>query len=174
MMPCQPFSRLFFALRPPPAAAEHIGRSWPWLAPAGRRVAAGRLHVTLNLVGDWPLLPPDLVEALAPVGDAVRAAPFRVVFDRLCGNGEVALIRPSEAVPALDALQRRLAAALARAGLGRRRGARFSPHVTLAYRAGRSLDEWTEPVSWEVRDFVLIESRIPLARHVLRGRWRLR
>ena len=174
MMPCQPFSCLFFALRPPPAAAEHIGRSWPWLAPARHRVAADRLHVTLNLIGNWPSLPPGLVDALVSVGDSIGAPPFRIVFDQLCGNGEVALLRPSEAVPALDALRRRLADALARAGLGIRHGARFSPHVTLAHRAGRGLNEWAEPVSWTVRDFVLIESLVPLTRHVLRGRWRLR
>ena len=173
MMPCQPFSRLFFALRPPAAAAEHIGQSWPWLVPAGRRVAPDRLHVTLNLVGNWPLLPPGLVAVLESVGATVRAPPFRIVFDRLCGNGEVAVLRPSEPVPALDTLQRRLAEALAQAGFGLRR-ARFSPHVTLAHRAGKALNEWTEPVSWTVRDFVLIESRIPLTRHVLRGRWPLR
>ena len=64
----------------------------------------------------------------------------------------------SEPVPALDALRHRLAEALARAGLGAWRCARFSPHVTLAYRAGRPRNEWAEPVSWTVRDFVLIES----------------
>ena len=174
MMPCHPRHRLFFALRPPPAAADHIARSWPWLAPAGRRVAVERLHLTLNLLGDWPRLPPGLIEALASVGDSIGIAPFRVVFDQLCGNGGHVVLRPSEAVPALDALQRRLADALVPAGVGRWRGARFRPHVTLAYRDGAGLSEWTEPVSWTVRDFVLIESLIPLTRHVLRGRWPLR
>lgn len=97
-----------------------------------------------------------------------------MVFDQLCGNGRHVVLRPSEAVPALDALQRRLADALARAGVGGWRGARFRPHVTLAYRAGAALNEWTEPVSWTVRDFVLIESLIPLTRHELRGRRPLR
>lgn len=173
-MPCQPFHRLFFALRPPPAAADHIAQSWPWLAPAGRRVAVDRLHVTLNLLGDWPQLPPGLVEALAPVGDSIAAAPVRIVFDQLCGNGHSVVLRPSEALPAVEALQRRLADALARAGVGAWRGARFRPHVTLAYGAGNGLNEWTDPVSWTVREFVLIESLVPLTRHVLRGCWPLR
>lgn len=174
MMPCRPFSSLFFALLPPPAAADHIARSWLWLAPARRRLAAERLHITLTLLGHWPQLPDGLVDALVRVASSISVAPFPVVFDRLCGNGDNALLRPSEPLPALEALQRRLGERLARAGIHGGRGARFSPHVTLAYRTGYALNEWTDPISWTVRDFVLIESLVPLTQYVEHGRWPLR
>ena len=70
------------------------------------------------------------------VGDRIAADPFRVIFDQLGGSSRSIVLRPSERIAALLGFQRRLAEALAHAGVRTRAGARFSPHLTLLYRGG--------------------------------------
>ncbi len=166
-MPCQPLHRLFFALRPPAAAAAYIRRCHGGLG------LAARLHVTLNILDDWPYHPAALVDRMLGIGGAVAAAPFRIVFDQLSGSRHAVVLRPSESVPALDRFQRQLAGTMAAAGVTARQGARFSPHLTLRYRGGPPFCEAADAVSWLVEEFVLIESLVGWSRHVVHGRWAL-
>lgn len=173
MMTCQPVHRLFFALRPPPLAAAHIDNSWAWLGPPSRRVRRKRLHVTLNILDDWPFLPLKLLEAMVAAGDTVAFDPFRVVFDQLGGGSRSIVLRPSERIAALHRFQRQLADALARAGVRTRRDARFSPHLTLIHLGRPHFVEAADPVSWTVEEFLLIESLVGWTRHVVHRRWPL-
>jgi 2'-5' RNA ligase len=173
MTPCQPLHRLFYALRPPPAAAFHIDDRCAWLRPAGRRVGRDRLHVTLNILDDRPFLPHDVLAAMVAVGDAVAADPFRIVFDQLSGSRRSVVLRPSERIAALHGFQRQLAQGLAHAGVATRRDARFSPHITLLHRGRSGFTEAVDAVSWRVEEFFLIESLVGWTRHVVRGRWAL-
>ena len=170
MMPCQPFHRLFFALRPPPSAAGYIRDCCAWLGP-GKWVRTEHFHVTLNILDDWPFLPFDLLEAMIAVGDALAFHPFRVVFDQLGGSSRSIVLRPSERIAALYRFQHQLADALARAGVRTRRGVRFSPHLTLMHSGRPDFVEAADPVSWRVEEFVLIESLVGWRRHKVRKRW---
>ncbi|MEA3031007.1 MAG: 2,3-cyclic 3-phosphodiesterase [Sphingomonadales bacterium] len=172
-MPCQPLHRLFYALRPPPAAASHLHDRCAWLRPAHRRVGPDRLHITLNILDDRPCLPLDLLAAMVAVGDAVAANPFRIIFDQLSGGRRSIVLRPSEKIAALHRFQRHLAEGLAHAGVETRRDARFSPHITLLHRGCSGFTEAVDPVSWRVEEFFLIESLVGWTRHVVRGRWPL-
>lgn len=171
----QPLHRLFFALRPPAGAAAYIDDCRARLGQSGRPVGLGRLHVTLNILDDWPFRPWELIRAMIGIGAAVSqvTAPFRVNFDQLIGTAHSMALRPSEAIEALRAFQRQLAAALARVGVPTRRGTRFSPHLTLAYGSYEALVAAAEPVSWRVEDFLLIESLVGRTEHLVHGRWSL-
>jgi 2'-5' RNA ligase len=172
MMPCQPQHRLFFALRPPPPAAAYIRHCCAWLGP-GRWVRPEHFHVTLNILDDWPFLPLDLLAAMRAVGDEVAANPFRIIFDQLNGSDRSIVLRPSERIATLCEFQRLLAAAIARAGIVTRLGAKFSPHLTLVYRSRPDFTAGVDAVSWTVTEFVLIESLVGWTEHKVRGRWML-
>ena len=172
MMPCQPFHRLFFALRPPPSAAAYIRESCAWLGP-GRWVRPQHLHVTLNILDDWPFLPSALLAAMIAAGDKVAANPFRVVFDELSGSGRSIVLRPSERIAALNGFQQLLAATLMSAGIATRRDVRFSPHLTLVYRSRPNFTAAMDAASWTVTEFLLIESLVGWTEHKVRGRWTL-
>jgi len=172
MMPCQPLHRLFFALRPPAAAAAYIRHCCAWLGP-GKWVRTDHLHVTLNILDDWPFLPLDLLAAMIAVGDRVAAKPFRVVFDQLNGRARSIVLRPSERIAGLHEFQKRLATALASAGIATRLGAQFSPHLTLVYRGRPNFTAAVDAASWTVTEFLLIESLVGWTEHRVRGRWPL-
>jgi RNA 2',3'-cyclic 3'-phosphodiesterase len=67
-----------------------------------------------------------------------------------------------------------LGAALKRAGLGAATQGDFQPHVTLAYDKLRLKPFAVEPVSWTVREFVLVHSLLGRTTHIPLGRWPLR
>lgn len=131
------------------------------------------LHVTLNILGDWPVQSWPLVEAMRRIGDEIAVAPFRVVFDQLSGSGRSVVLRPSERIAALHDFQQLLAARLARAGIETRPGFRFSPHISIVHRGRPPFVMPADPVSWRVEEFVLIESVVGWTEHHIHGRWRL-
>jgi 2'-5' RNA ligase len=171
-MPCQPLHRLFFALLPPPAAAAHVRECCAWLG-RGKWVRPEHLHVTLNILDDWPFLPTEMLAAMVAVGDGVAANSFRVIFDQLSGSRRSIVLRPSERIAALHGFQQFLAEALARAGVATRHGVRFSPHLTLMHAGRPNFIEAADPLSWTVREFLLIESLVGWTEHRVRGRWSL-
>jgi 2'-5' RNA ligase len=172
MMPCRPVHRLFFALRPPPPAAIYIRECCAWLGP-GKWVRPQHLHITHNILDDWPFLPLDLLAGMVAVGDEVAANPFRVVFDQLSGSDRSVVLRPSERIAALYGFQQLLAAALGRAGIATRRNTRFNPHLTLVYGGHPSLATPVDAASWTVTEFVLVESLVGRGEHKEWGRWTL-
>lgn len=167
MLPCQPFHRLFFALRPPRVAANDIA----WRGPG--TVGPDRLHVTLVLLDDWPVLPRELLAAMIEIGGTIGAAPFRIVFDEISGNGKSVVLRPSERLRALERFRDDVAAQIMRLGIPLRSGVRFSPHMTVAYRNWPGFTAWADPFSWRVEEFMLIESLVGWHEHREHGRWRL-
>ena len=60
-----------------------------------------------------------------------------------------------------------------KAGLARQAEKTFTPHVTLFYDQHR-IDEYAvEPVSWTIRDLVLVHSRLGETQHIPLGRFPL-
>jgi 2'-5' RNA ligase len=74
----------------------------------------------------------------------------------------------------LTLLQQGLVAELRRAGLRIKTRDHFTPHLTLLYASGTVAPRAVQPVSWVVREFVLVHSQIGrnLPYQVL-GRWPL-
>lgn len=121
------------------------------------------LHMTLLPLGEGID-----IDAASRTLDALRLAPFHVVFDRIRGG----VLRPSERLRGAVAFQRALVRAVLRQGLILP-SYRFDPHVTLAYGNHIVGDVGIDPISWRVEDIRLIESIVGTATHVEHGRYAL-
>lgn len=174
---------LFFAVLPAPVAAVRIAQWADGLRNQyglrGRRRPTELLHVTLNPVGAYLDLPSDVLSAAIEVGSSVEAAPFEVTFDRVSSfrgtDRHPLVLRCSHRIAELMTLQKTLGAALQSIGLGPGNRSGFTPHVTLLYDR-QSVPEAgiDEPITWIVRDFVLVHSLYGLSEHVHCARWPLR
>jgi 2'-5' RNA ligase len=158
-------------LRPPPPLARLIEHDMIWLGPR-QRVPVWLLHITLVALEDWPFHPHQLFEMLKKICDRIRFPLFRVVLDELRGGHRTVLLRPTETLTALNCFQQLLVMELARAGIAARANYRFSPHLTLRHIGNTELVEPTD-VSWQVEEFLLVESLIGETRHEEHGRWPL-
>jgi RNA 2',3'-cyclic 3'-phosphodiesterase len=145
----------------------------------GRPLAPDRLHVTLFHLGDYVGdAPPEIVAAAVRAGDAVKASPFAVSFDRAVSfrrqRKAPLVLRGSGDNAPLMAFHRDVGAAMMQAGLAQWMNPRFTPHVTLLYDDCNVVEQPVDPVSWTVREFVLIRSLLGQTRHIALGRWPLR
>jgi 2'-5' RNA ligase len=166
--------RFFFALKPD-AVTAHQTHAFAE-AELGSRglLEPERLHITLAITPDMPVVAGDLLEALRRTGEAARADPFDVSLDRLSGGGRTIALRPGRVIQPLQALQTSIAAAMAKEGLAMRESWRFSPHMTLCYRKGMTpMGRAVTGFRWQAHDFVLIHSFIGWHRHDILGRWPL-
>lgn len=172
----QSHRRLFFALWPP---AELSGRLAA-LAASAKAVCGGRamkretLHLTLAFLG---CVPADKAEKVLEVAAGIRGEPFQLVLDRVrCwGHNHIVWTGPSVMPPALAALAGQLAQGLGAAGFTLEKRA-FAAHITLL-RNARCAETPPDfkPITWQARDFVLVESRLSPqgAAYEIVGRWRL-
>ncbi|WP_186066960.1 2'-5' RNA ligase family protein [Burkholderia gladioli] len=179
--PWIPAHRFFFAVMPDPGAAARIARSGRQLAAeagiGGRPHDAQRLHITLQLLGDFAYVP-ELALARARIAAAsIRLPPFELTLDRLLsfkgrpGHWPL-VIMPGAGLEALAGLQRQLASSLGRAGL-RISNRLFTPHLTLLYGTGKLNQRVVEPFTWSVGEFVLIHSWLGKTRYDVMARWSL-
>lgn len=173
--------RLFFAIFPDPAIAAVIARQADGLRTAlglgGRPLAPERFHITLHHLGDHAGVRRDIVAMAGEAAEAIRTAPFEVVFDRAAsfhnrGNNPFVL-QGGDGLEALRAFQRELGLAMARAGLGKWIDKTFTPHVTMLYDKGLALEQAIEPIRWTVDGFTLVHSRLGRTEHIALGQWAL-
>lgn len=165
--------RLFFALRPPPALADQIAQSAPWFGAKGRCVWPEHLHITLDILHDYPSFPTALADAMVAIGEKVRSAPAAIVLDEANGRGGTVVLRPGRRNAALAALYQEINDARTDMSVAQRRGYRFSPHMTLSRGATRDFRMAIRPISWRAEEFVLIHSLVGRTEHRVLGRWRL-
>jgi 2'-5' RNA ligase len=167
---------LFLAVCPDAEAAACIYRAANILKRAnelgGALVRRERLHVTLFFLGE----PCERIVRMAhDAGSAMRMPPFEVSFDRTAsfrgqpGNHPFVL-RGDGGLRGLMSFRQKLGASLTRNGLKRWANMDFTPHVTLLYDVRRVEEQPIEPVSWTVREFVLVHS---LNGHNHLARWPL-
>lgn len=150
--------RLFFALWPDDDTRQRLCRVQQALAAAGgRRVHPEDLHVTLAFLGQVSAAQLPCVTAAA---DRVEAAPLDLDLDRLgwWRGPRVAWCAPARMPPPLPALVEQLWCALSECGF-EREPRPYRPHVTLLRKA-RPLGDaaLSEPIHWQIRDFVLVTS----------------
>ncbi len=161
----QPLStiKVFFALWP---TAEAQSRLVAWQQAlqqlcGGRAMRGETLHSTLLFIGE---VAPSSVETLRLAAQQVRAESFELCFDaaRYWGHNHIVYAAPGTVPTQLGRLYDALEQALARQHLRFEQRA-YQPHVTLLRNA-----EWSDaplpgmhPVCWQVREFVLVQSRCP-------------
>lgn len=168
-------NRFFFALRPPRTVARRMVLEAERRDPGGQHMRIDRLHMTIGILDDLPSVPGDLVPALRMVGERVAADPFPCLFDRVVGGRGIVTLRPGRRSKPLAALFGQIETGLRRAGIGLREDYRFSPHVTLSYRA--NAEPFTAAIhgyGWLVEDVLLIHSLVGRTEHRELGRWPLK
>ena len=164
--------RLFFAIRPPVGVV-------PYLAEEQRRFGPGRiirdeyLHLTAAMSKDYSAYPSLTEKRMLAIGDSIIANCFSIVLDQVAANGDAIVMCPSEPLRSCIAFQWLLMRMMIRAGIETRTGWRPHPHVTLLYRHGCQLLEWTDPLSWTATEFVLIHSHVGFTEHRELGCWPL-
>jgi 2'-5' RNA ligase len=176
-------NRLFVGTFLEPAAATRTS-DLAWGLPdreglTSRPFSADRFHVTLMGIGDFEIIPGGLVEALIMRLDRVAARSFDVSFDRAVSfrrkepRSKPLVLTCGDGVGALGQLHEAIGEALVSVGFPRLPKHSFTPHVTLLYDRRNVVDQPVEPISWRVRDFVLVQSLLGLTQHIPLKRWRL-
>ncbi|HQT99556.1 MAG TPA: 2'-5' RNA ligase family protein [Acidimicrobiales bacterium] len=179
----QPGERLFFAVYPDADTAADISRLAQALccehALRGKPARSERLHVTLHFLGDYAGLPQALIISAKQSVDRVEASAFEVKFDRVSSfpgrtRKHPLVLRGGAGLQCLFAFQRQIGERLAAAGLGRFLDQPFIPHLTLLYDEQVLTSRPTEPVTWMVREFLLVHSVPARGEQQVLGRWPLR
>jgi 2'-5' RNA ligase len=180
--PAIPTDRLFLAVFPDARHAAELDalatKHLTMRRLGGKRVEAGRLHVTLFHLGDYTELPPGLVAQASDALSHLAAEPLAIRFDQIGRFSSrhatgAYVLTAGTGNEALYALHGQLATHLRSAALAQHTRDSFTPHMTLAYDNAAVPFEPIEPVTWPVREVLLIHSllgktrHIPLARKVL-------
>ena len=174
--------RLFFAALPPPDSRDVIHA----LAEAQKRacgfdgtlIRPEHLHVTLFHLGDWIALPAELVAQANQAAASVAAAGFEAVFDKLTSFRNRTGVRPFVLTGPSQSwrpLRLALGQGLKQAGLGAAVHDLddFTPHVTLLRDEKSAKAQKITPISWQVREIILIQSLLGQTTHIHLGRWSL-
>lgn len=157
--------RYFFALLPDAEAKPQIhrlaGELSAQLHASGELRDPDKYHVTLRGIAapDGPF--GQSIAMARAIAAAIRRTSFAVMFNQAASFGKppnyaFSLTTRADLLAA-GGLSAALLAALRRAGL-KVDGASFQPHVTLFYDRRRREPIDLPPLSWQVREFVLIES----------------
>ncbi len=176
-----PEHRVFFALQPDAQATERIAAV---TADARRRhgligkpTPATRLHLSLNVVGGFRGPPPRAaIDKAASAVAGVSARPFVIALNRVeswQGDPHPLVLTGEEGLIGASALHATLHKALRAVEMAPRREPELSAHIALLWDRREAPAEFVEPVTWTVREFVLIDSVLGEGRHEVLGRWPL-
>lgn len=179
-----PEHKVFFALQPDPPAAQQIAgltaeaRRRHGLS--GKPISAERLHISLNFVGAFRGPPPRaLIDKARKVVEGLTGGrPFVVALNRLeswkgDAQSHPLVLTGEDGVIGVTELFADLHKALAVAGMTPRREPQITPHVTLLHDRREAPGAFVEPVTWKVREFVLLDTVVGEGRHDVLGRWPL-
>jgi 2'-5' RNA ligase len=155
----EPVRRLFFALWPGDDLRAALAPRLRDLQPQGhgRPQSPDQWHVTLEFLGT---VPEARLAAVREAAEAVRAAPFELVFDAVehWRRPAVLCLVARGLPPALEALVAQLRAGLATRGFEPEQRP-FRAHLTLARKVTRPGPVGPcEGLHWPAQDFVLVES----------------
>lgn len=171
--------RYFFALLPDAEAGlqiDQLARALHSRLHPGRPLRGpDKYHVTLRgiAVPDGPF--GQSIAMARQVAKTIRKTSFAVMFNQAASFGKppnyAFSLMTCEDLPGANGLSGTLLDALRRAGL-KVDGSSFRPHVTMFYDRKRREPIDVPPLSWQVREFVLIES-IDNREYVILGSWPL-
>jgi 2'-5' RNA ligase len=143
---------------------------------AANLILPEHLHVTLFHLGDWPKFPEEIVNLALGAASRVCVPAFEVAFARSesfrNSTGIYPFVLTSDKA-LWRGLHEALATELKNAGLGGATKGDFQPHITLTYDKVRVKPFAIAPITWTVRDFVLIHSQLGKTSHTHLGRWPL-
>jgi 2'-5' RNA ligase len=71
--------RLFFAVRPSLVLARQIAQSGLWDGPEDRALRADQLHMTIDILDDFPSFPERVADMLCDAAETVSADPVPIV-----------------------------------------------------------------------------------------------
>ena len=148
--------RLFYALWPGPATRGALAALQA--AVGGTPSRSDKLHLTMAFLGQREA---DELPMLKTILATLPARAMTLVFDhyRQFPKAELSWAALRHVPPELLELRAQLMAALAAAGLAPAfEHDRFTPHVTLARKAGPPPAQPFVPVSWHATQLVLVES----------------
>jgi 2'-5' RNA ligase len=174
---------VYFALQPTAEAAGAARRVLTETVvgqrPDGREIPPHRLHVSLCGLGSFEGAPPDpFVCTARRAASQVCGRSFRVAFNRVGTWGRGGEQRPivlwgDEGVIGAEMLHESLHRRLVAAGLRQGPPPGLWPHMTLLWRRAEVPAAFVPPVSWWVREFVLVNSHLGKGRHEVLARFPL-
>jgi 2'-5' RNA ligase len=178
--PVRAVHNLFFALSPPASTRASIAAAADALrtaeASVGRWLKPPRYHLTLQFLGEYAHVPADLLARAIESAAQVTLARFSFELDIVGSFGarRMPLWLGCSEIPAeLLRLHEALGKALARHACRTHGATRLVPHVTILRDAEQALHRrLSEPITWRVDEFVLIDSQPPDPYRVV-GRWPL-
>ncbi len=180
----EPRHNLFFAIYPAGDTAEKLDRFTDCLLKtgllSGPRVAANRLHISLNHLGEYSSLPVAFIDAVRDAVSKLKAPSFIVSLNRIMAFEKRSGPRPlvltgDDGLAGIFMMHQIIHGMLAKAGLMHGAEARILPHLTLLRENDDYVwgEDFIEPVSWRVREFHLIHSPYGESRHEILGSWPL-
>ena len=168
---------MFLGLFPAPDDAARIAQRADLVCkhhgPAGKRLKADRLHITLHSLGDYvDAVPEPLIEQAMAAAATVVCPSVAVRFDHAMsfpGSGAFVLCGHDNAAGGV--LRQRLGMALKRAGI--KHHPSHKPHMTLLYDRRSIAEHAIEPIQWAATEFVLILSHLGKTHPEWLARWPL-
>jgi len=141
----------------------------------GSPIIDERLHVSLIDLGDHPDVPPSSLEAIGRATARISLPAFDVVFDQaeLFPRSGALFLKESTRADGFSTLKKLLAASLKAEDV--RCTQSPAPHITLLYDRKAVSKQPVEPVTWTLKEFVLVHSEIGKAGkpYDIVGRWPL-
>ena len=174
---------IFFAAVPDGPAIGHTTEAARTLQRkhglSGKILPANTFHITLCAINTYDGVPAEIVARAKETAARISVPPFDLVFDRAVsfsgqpGNRPFVLLGSNSAAE-LKAFRQSFFTALKTYGPKCRAGSSFTPHATLLYDDRMVAEHSIEPVTWKVREFVLVHSPFGQTRHAYLARWPLR
>ena len=175
--------RLFFAVIPPLEVAAYIFslamRFCVDFDLAWKLLRQERFHCSLYCFPLREGVPNELVKLISKVASRISMAPFDVTFSSAESfvhkprNHPLVLLGNGDEVSALRDFHRSMTVHLMRAGLARFVDTGFLPHVTTLYDDRAISRRPIIPVTWTVKEFVLIHSLVGKTEYRILGSWSL-
>lgn len=165
--------RYFLALPVPRSVASQMVALRESFGLTASPIGMERLHMTLCLSDDYPDPQPMFADRVERALADFALPECTVSLDTIAGgHGPVVLLANHERGGVRE-LQRLLSRRLASQGISAREGARFSPHVTLAYDRSFTLSRAIDPIGWTPDEVMLVESWVGRTQHHRLGSWDL-
>ena len=176
--PPRKMHKLFFALKPDAEDAQAFARYIRELDRqhfvGGQLLRVDRLHITLQVVGEFDETPEPIVQVMRQVGDAVVANVFDISFDRAMyfQGARAYVLAGGEGVQTVRDFHQNLCAEIGK--VLPFKAPSLTPHMTMSY-GGRVVAEHAiEPIRWTARELLLIDSHVGKTYHEVVGSWSLR
>ena len=178
--------RFLFAVLPDSATIARVGQVVRTLrrdhALLGAPIPDEQLHISLLSLGSYIGMLPQVLAGARWAASRVAQNPFTVQFNTALSfnsrsrvsNAFPAVLAGDEGTIGLETLRRSLLDSMRRLGF-KNLPSNFEPHMTLLYDQRKVPEHAVAPLTWPVKEFVLLQRHIGQRRpYTVLGRWTLR